>query len=188
MAKSLYKARIEHNEHTIELLYKAEYFAFEKLRVLLRLAAGVAAVAAALLLSLPIWMKGMLLLIGAWLAVSLDFQSQVRADKALQERKAALPVMEYEFHESMFHLSGEGSMDIRYANLIHLTEDNGYFYLFLSKSSVCMIDKNTIKPYDVIAFKKFIEKKTGKQFVRDTSLLLINFYDILDMFKLRRKK
>lgn len=186
MSKCLYTAKIEHTEKTIEAIYKAEYFAFEKLRIYLRLGIGVGLIALALLNELPIWLKGIMLLIGAWLAVSSDFQAQVRADKALQERKAVLPKMEYVFHESTFHISGEGDMNVRYAQLIHLSEDKDYLYLFLSRNSVCMIDRKTIKPGDDAKFKAFIEKHTGLTFKREISLLAMSLYDILDGFKLRK--
>ena len=186
MSKCLYTAEIRHTEKTIESIYRAEYFAFEKLRIYARLAVGVAFIAFALITNLPTWAKGILLLIGAWLAVSSDFQAQIRADKALQERRAALPKMEYEFHESTFHISGEGDMNARYAQLIHLSEDKDYFYLFLSRTSVCMIDRSSIRPKGDAAFKEFIEKRTDLKFKREISLLAMSLYDILDIFKLRK--
>lgn len=112
MADYLYRAKIPHTEKTVEQLYKMQYYVYEKPRMILRALIGFGLVAAAVLSSLPTWAKALLLLIGAWLLVSRDFPAAVRADKALSERKAKLPDMNYGFGPDKVHLSGEGSMSI----------------------------------------------------------------------------
>lgn len=47
--KILYRAQIKHTEKTVEQLYKTQYYAYEKLRVLLRIALGLALAIAAIL-------------------------------------------------------------------------------------------------------------------------------------------
>ena len=54
--KSKFTASIRHDAHTIELLYKTQYYAYDKLRIIARFIIGFALIAAALFMSLPIWM------------------------------------------------------------------------------------------------------------------------------------
>ena len=91
MADIRYRAEIQHTEKTIQRLYRTQYYAYDKLRLLLRGSLGAALILVAALSALPTWGKAVLLLIGAWLVVSGDFPAQLRADKALEQRKAALP-------------------------------------------------------------------------------------------------
>ena len=105
--KSKYSAGIKHNAQTIELLYKTQYYAYDKLRIITRFIIGFALIAAALFMSLPIWARGILLLTGTWLMSSSDFPAQVRADRVIQSRHNNFPEMHYEFHEGYFTVSGE---------------------------------------------------------------------------------
>lgn len=178
MAQALYRAKITHTEKTVEQLYKMQYYVYEKPRMIARMLIGFALVVLAAAMSLPTWAKAVLLLIGAWLLVSRDFPAAVRADKALSERKAKLPDMNYAFGPDTLHLSGEGSMDIPYKKLTRLVEDRQYLYLFLSRNSVCMMEKASVKPDDLMAFAKFLEEKTGLKWQAEKSFLSMSIYDI----------
>ena len=161
MAEYLYKAEINHTEKTIQDLYKMQYYTYEKIRIIIRFLLGLALIIMAVSLSLPIWGRGALLLLGTWLAVSFDFPAQVRADKVIQYRKGSLPGFSYEFFNDKIKLSSSynKSMDIPYKNLTILLHDKKYFYLVISKDSVCMIDKTTLEKSE--KFMNFIENKTG---------------------------
>lgn len=171
-----YTAYIYHDAKTIELLYKTQYYAYEKLRIIFRFIAGFALIAAALLLSLPLWARGILLLIGTWLVSSTDFPAQVRADKVIQARGGKFPEMHYDFHDEYFTVSGEGSMNIAYSKVSRLIHDSGYMYIFMSRDSVCMIDIKTLD--DTNAFMNFIESVTGHHWNKIKSLLSLTLYDI----------
>ena len=188
MAEPLYRASIRHTEKTVEQLYKTQYYVYEKKRILLRILIGFGLVITAVLTGLPTWVKALLLLIGAWLLVSRDFPAAVRADRAISERKAKLPNMNYEFHADRLHLSGEGSMDIPYKKLTHLIEDNEYLYLFLSRSSVCMMERASLKPPQILEFARFLEEKTGLSWRREKSFLNMSLYDFRRMLQDRKKK
>ena len=110
MAEICYRAKITHTEKTVEQLYKMQYYVYEKPRMLLRMLLGFGLVLTAVVTGIPNWGKALLLLAGAWLLVSKDFPAAVRADRALSERKARLPNMNYSFGPETVHLSGEGSM------------------------------------------------------------------------------
>lgn len=178
MSDTLYRAKISHTEKTVERLYKMQYYVYEKPHMLARLLVGFALVVAAVVSALPTWGKALLLLLGAWLLVSRDFPAAVRADRALSARKAGLPDMNYGFGADQLHLSGEGSMDIPYRKITHLVEDREYLYLFLSRSSVCMMEKASVKPADIMAFAAFLEEKTGLKWQAEKSFLSMSIYDI----------
>jgi hypothetical protein len=188
MATCRYSGKIDHTEKTIELLYKTQYYAYSKLRILARLLIGLAMVVVALTVDIPTWSKALLLLIGAWLLASKDFPAQAKADKALQERKAALPSMSYQFFGEYMLVSGEGSMEIPYKKFARLAEDKDYLYIFMSKDSVCMIDRATVKPRTTEELMKFISIKTGLQWRKEKSFLAINFWDLRQMLKDRKEK
>ena len=180
MSEYIYKAGIDHTEKTIQELYKTQYYTYEKIRIIIRFLIGLALIIAAVSLYLPIWGRGAMLLLGTWMAVSTDFPAQVRADKVLQSRKGNLPGFIYEFFDDKIKLSSNynKSMDIPYNKLTKLLYDKEYFYLFISKKSVCMIDKKTFFNQDTEDFMKFIENKTGMKFLIQKSILAMNIHDI----------
>ncbi len=183
MADSFYRAKITHTEKTVEQLYKMQYYVYEKPRILLRMLIGFGLVVAAVATGFPTWAKALLLLIGAWLLVSRDFPAAVRADRALSERKARLPDMSYSFGEKAVRLTGEGSMDLPYKKFTKLVEDKQYVYLFVSRNSVCMMEKDSVKPADIMAFAKFVEDKTGLKWRAEKSFLSMSIYELRQAFK-----
>ena len=188
MADIRYRAEIQHTEKTIQRLYRTQYYAYDKLRLLLRGSLGAALILVAALSALPTWGKAVLLLIGAWLVVSGDFPAQLRADKALEQRKAALPHMYYTFYGDHLMLSGEGRMDIPYRKLSRLAQDEQYLYLFVSRDSVCMLERASLQPQDGEGFTAFIAEKTGLVWRREKGLLSLNLVDLILMFRDRRKQ
>lgn len=188
MADYLYRAKITHTEKTVEQLYKMQYYVYEKPRMLMRALIGFGLVVAAVAAGLPTWGKALLLLLGAWLLVSRDFPAAVRADRALSERKAKLPNMSYCFGPDKVHLSGEGNMDISYKKFTRLVEDRQYLYLFISRNSVCMMEKESVKPSDLMGFAEFMAKKTGLEWRAEKSFLSMSIYDIRRAFRDMRNK
>lgn len=188
MAESFYRAKITHTAKTVEQLYKMQYRVYEKPRILLRLLIGFGLVVAAVAAGFPTWARALLLLVGAWLLVSRDFPASVRADRALTERKAKLPNMNYSFGPEAVHLSGEGSMDIPYGKFTRLVEDRQYLYLFVSRNSVCMLERDSVKPDDIMAFAKFLEEKTGLGWRAEKSFLSMSVYDLRQALRDMRGK
>lgn len=186
MASFQFYGKIEHTEKTIMALYRAQYHAYEKPQMLLWMGFGFALIMIAAFATIPMWAKTILLLIGAWLVISMDFPSQVRADRAVEARRGNLPKMEYEFHKDAVKVSGEGSMSIPYKKIVRLAEDKGYLYMFMDKDSICMVDRNTIKPKSVDEFKEFMAKKTGLDWQNEKSLLAMNLADVILIFRNRK--
>ena len=178
--KSKYTAYIHHNAKTIEQLYKTQYYAYDKLRIITRFIIGFVLIAIALFLPLSLWLRGILLLSGTWLVSSTDFPAQVRADKVIQSRHNNFPEMHYDFYDGYFNVSGEGSMNISYDKISRLIYDSHYLYIFMSRDSVCMIDIKTLD--DVNEFMKFIETVTCKIWHKEKSLLVFNIEDIKRIF------
>ena len=187
MAASQFTAKIEHTEKTIESLYRAQYHAYEKPQMLAWMAVGFVMIFVAAFSSFPSWAKAVLLLIGAWMVVSMDFPALIRADRAVSTRNATLPKMEYEFHKDQFKVSGEGSMSIPYKKIVKLTEDRNFLYIILGKNSICMIDRNTVKPKSDAELKEFLKEKTKLDWLNEKSFLLMNLSDVILMFRNRKK-
>lgn len=188
MADCRYRARIDHTEKTILTLFRVEYRVYEQKKMLLRFLAGLAIVFAGVFAPLPTWARAILMLIGAWLVASLDFPSQLRADRTLEARKGLLPRMRYEFYDDELRLSGEGAMSIPYGKLDRLVEDREHLYLFLSRDSVCMLSRDTLQPKEPEAFKTFLAEKTGLVWRRERGLLSLDLADLILMYRDRNKK
>ncbi len=188
MAAERYTARIDHTEKTINALFRAEYHAFEQRRMLFRFLLGLGLILAAFLVPMPKWVKAILLLLGAWFAASLDFPSQIRADRTIEARHGVLPGMRYEFHPDRVVLTGEGSMTIPYGKFTRLMQDRDYLYLFISRDSVCMLERASLKPQPPETFMRFIEEKTGLNWRREFSYFSLNLADILQILRDRGKK
>ena len=143
---------------------------------------------AAILTGIPTWAKVLMLLLGTWLLASGDFPASVRADRALSERKAALPGMDYAFYADRLHLEGEGSMDIPYGKLTRLVEDAAYLYLFVSRDSVCMLERGSVSPPPDTELMQFLGEKTGLPWRKEKAFLSMNIYDFLQMIRDLRGK
>lgn len=186
MASYQFQGKIEHTEKTIISLYRAQYHAYEKPQMIVWMAVGFVMIAIAVFTSLPTWAKALLLLIGAWLIVSMDFPAQVRADRAVSARHGSLPKMQYEFHKDQMKISGEGSMSIPYKKIERLAEDKFYLYIFTGKDSICMIDKSSVSPKTDAELKEFLTTKTKLYWSNEKSFLALNLADIIMIFRNRK--
>lgn len=65
---------------------------YEQKKMLFRFLIGLAIIFAGVFITLPTWARAILLLIGAWFIASLDFPSQLRADRTLEARKGVLSI------------------------------------------------------------------------------------------------
>lgn len=181
--KRYYEGRIEHNSDTIRRLFKAEYDTYELKKVIFRLLTGAVLTIAGLIGTFPMVLQAMLLMAGCWLVVSRDFPSKCRADRVLEKRKQALPVIRAAFYENHVGLDGEGHMDLKYSEVQYLVEEKGYYFLFFSKDSACMIDGKTLKPDSAEDFKAFLSGKTGLEWRENTSWLNMSLMDLFRMLQ-----
>lgn len=186
MTDYLFYGKIDHNEHTIEELFKCQYYTYKKGKIITRLATGFVMVLIAVVLDLPMWAKGILLLFGAWFLVSKSFRAEIRADRAVEARHGALPKMQYKFFEESFRVTGEGSTELKYTKIERLVEDKQYLYVFMGADSVCMIERDSIKPQDTEHFMKFLTEKTNLQWQKDKGILSMTLWDVVNMMKEKR--
>ncbi|MBQ7221262.1 MAG: hypothetical protein IJS28_09810 [Synergistaceae bacterium] len=176
--KPVYTAKIEHTRKTLTLLFRTQYYTFEKTGIAVRFCVGLVLVFLAVAVPLPVWARALLLLPGTWLAVSTDFPAQVQADKVVSARKGKLPVMQYEFFADSVKVSGEGSMNLTYKSFSALRYDTEYCYLIISRESICMMEK----PDNWEEFMKFAAGKTGLTWQKDKSFLAMNLQDFRETF------
>ena len=187
--KILFKAKIEHNEDTIEKMYVARYNSYEKLRAISRPAIGLVMVFVAAFANVSNIFRALLLLVGAWLLVSGDFPAQIKADRVMQARHGSVPEMKYEFYSSEMRIIENGqSKNMKYGKIARLVTDFDYFYLFFSKDSCCMVDRKTIGPGTDEELAALLADKSGAEWRQDRPLLSMNFYNIRNMIRDRRKK
>lgn len=178
---------IQHTEDTIQRLFRTEYYTYEKLRLIMRMAAGGAMVVAGALAALPMAVKGILMLVGCWLIVSKDFPADVRADRTVDARKGELPRNTCTFYDKRMELDGEGHMRIKYDQFERFIEDDEYLYLFLGKKSVCMVERSSVEHGSDQQLMEFLEKRTGLHWARNKSLLMMNLSDLLQAIRDRRR-
>jgi len=188
MTDYLFFGKIDHNEQTIEELFKCQYYTYKKGKIITRLATGFVMVLLAVVLDLPMWGKGLLLLFGSWFLVSKSFRAQIRADRAMEARHGSLPQMQYKFYEDGFRVTGEGSAELKYGKIDRLVEDKQYLYVFMGPDSVCMIERESVKPQNAEELMKFLSDKTHLEWKKDKTILAMNLWDVVALFKERNGK
>lgn len=186
--KASFIGSVQHTPDTIQLLYKTEYYTYDTLRILSRFLLGAALIVGGLMMALPRVVQIPLLLAGCWLIVSKDFPAAVRADRALDTRKAALPMHICSFFENRVELTGEGSMRLDYQKFQRLIEDESYLYLFLGRQSVCMVEKDGVEGGSPEELKAFVAQRTGLSWQRNRSLLTMNLADLRQAVRDRRTR
>ena len=178
-----FQGRIEHDKDTITLLFKVAYDTFEVKRILIRFIIGVIMAILGLFGGFNHAIQGLLIMVGAWLIVSRDFPPKVRADRTLEERKQALPILVSTFYDDRMELSGEGRMTLRYKDFQYIVEENDYLFLFLHKNSACMIDSKTLEPDSLEAFKDFVSRKTNLQWQSNISWFNMSLKELIQILR-----
>jgi hypothetical protein len=185
--KGRFVGSVQHTEETIQRLYQTQYYTYETMRMLSRMGIGAILVVSPFLLQLPMAVRAIMLMLGCWLLVSRDFPPSLRADRALEARKGALPLNVCTFFEDCVELEGEGSMKIPYPKFQRLVEDDSYLYLFLGKNSLCMVEKDTVSGGTEEELKAFVAKHTGLSWGKNRSLLSMNLMDLHRAWKDRKR-
>jgi len=79
-------------------------------------------------------------------------------------------------------------MDIPYSKFTRLVEDRQFLYLFVTRNSICMMEKDSLKPADLMAFAKYMEDKTGLKWRAEKPFLSMSIYDLRRAFRDMREK
>lgn len=176
-----FEATMMHDDDTIRLMFKTEYYTYEKLRLMLRYVLAIALVAAALLAGLPVVGQGVCMAIGAWLFVTPDFPSKVRAEGVIQQRGGQKSSVTLTFDGKSIGI-GNGAQ-IPYAQIDRLIEDKDYFYIFKDKQTAVMVPKSNITPSGEEAFRTYIQEKTDRKFETNKNFLNMNLRDLIAMIR-----
>ena len=172
-----YEAVMVYDDETIRRMFKTEYYTYEKLRLIGRYALAIALIAAALLTGMPTIPQAICLMIGAWLFVTPDFPSKVRAEGVIQHRGGRTSSVTLTFDGKTIGI-GNGQT-IPYTAVDCLIEDEKYYYIFRDKQTAVMVPRNGVTVGNPEDFRGYIELKTGKQFESTKNLLNMNLKDVL---------
>ena len=176
-----FEAEMVHDDETIRLMFKTEYYTYEKTRLLARYALAVALIAAALLGGLPTIVQAICLMIGAWLFAAPDFLSKVRAEGVIQQRGGQTSSVQMTFDDKKIGI-GNG-LTIAYDEIDRLIEDDRYYYIFRDKQTAVMVLKGGVSGGSEEDFRTHIEQRTGKMFAANKSILTMNLKDVLHMLR-----
>ncbi len=179
--KSVYQASITFDDDTIRRMFRAEYFTYERMQLLTRIAIGAVLILLGVLTNLPLGAKAIAMMIGVWLVVSLDFPSKVRAETVLQARGGQKSQVSYLF--DMKKIAIENGPEYAYSQVDRVVEDKEYFFVFMDRQTAVMIPKDKLKPANADAFRSFLEEKTGKHAGTEMNLLTMNLKDVHQMMK-----
>lgn len=92
-----------------------------------------------------------------------------KTDKELKSDKIKNNIVNYYFfYEKYFRIKNElGNDKIKYHKLYRIYESENYFYLYLDKYNVFIIDKSGFTFGTAVSFEKFIKDKTWFKFRKD---------------------
>ena len=178
-----FNTEIEYTQETVHLLYKTSYGIYERRRALIRMGMGFLMAMAGLFLDLHMIFQAMLLMGGAWLMVSRDFPAKMRATDALEKRQGNLPKLGVEFHDQYLLLLEGKSMKLKYSEAEYLVEDDALIFLFFSRDSAVLVEKEHLQGGSLEEFKAFLEEKTGRTFYRPQSWLQMSLRDVVGLLR-----
>lgn len=176
-----FEAIMVYDDDTIRRMFKTEYYTYERLRLVGRYVMAIALIAAALLSGMPTIPQAICLMIGAWLFISPDFPSKVRAEGVIQQRGGQTSTVEMTFDGKEIGI-GNG-LTIAYDEIDRLIEDDRYYYIFRDKQTAVMVLKGGISGGSEEDFRAHIEQRTGKMFAANKSILTMNLKDVLHMLR-----
>lgn len=187
MKKSVvyFEANTIFDDDSIRWLFQAEYYSYERIKMVLRSAFGALLLAAALFFVRSTTIRGVLLMIGCWFLVSTDFPSRIRAEQVIQSRNGMKSSVLYKFTQDAVIIDQTGR-SLRYDNIDRMLVDKRCFYLFENRQNAVMVPRSTWNSEKQQEFVSFLSEKTGKEWKQSKSLLSLNLRDLLDMLRDRR--
>jgi len=117
---------------------------------------------------------------GCVLMMNTDMGARRRARVLTQQLNGYVPKMDYTFGEESFRgVTDKEDHSFRYEDLIRISDDGKYWYLFPDQKSGFMIDPATLQPENRAAFKEHIAARAGIQWTSAGRLLsmgLLTFF------------
>ena len=121
---------------------------------------------------------------GLLLIPGMFFLERMNLKRDLEQRKGKVRKVTYYFKDEAVNCSEPGSdHDFPYDGYCLLAEDNSYFYLFIARKMVMLVDKSTLKPHRIDDFKAYMTEKTGLPWMKTTPVSFL-----VRVFTYRRKK
>lgn len=170
------------DDDAIRYMFQAEYYSYERLKILLRAGFGALILAAALFFVNVTALKTILMLIGCWFLVSTDFPSRMRAEQVIQSRNGQKSQVRYQFTGDEVLIDKTGR-SIPYDRIDRMLVDKRCFYLFESRQNAVMIPRSIWSNEKQQKFVDFLSEKTGKEWKQTRSFLSMNLRDLCDMIR-----
>ena len=180
-SKNHFEAAVLFDRATILRMFRTEYYAFERLQLLTRLLIAAILLFMGLFGGLPQIATIPCLAVGAWLIVSLDFPSKVRAERVLQQQGEQPSKVRYRFNDTGIYV--ENGAHLKYEQVGRLIEDDEYFYIFQDRQFAVMVPKTALLPDSPERFRKYIARQCGMEWKRSGSFLMVDRKDFVQMLQ-----
>lgn len=180
-SKNHFEATMVFNDETIRLMFRTEYYTYERMQLLSRYAIALVLLFMAIWVELPTAAKVLCLLVGCWLFFAGDFPSRIQAEGVLQQRGGAETTVKCRVNEKGFDVENGTHFD--YAQVDRLVYDKEYYYIFQNRQSAIMFPRESLVPGNPERFEKYIAKMTGKEWKRTGGLLALNWRDLRQMIQ-----
>ena len=168
---------MQHSAETIRQLSKMQYDTFQIWRKIAQVACGAILIYLGLAMSSSLIIAAICMLFGCLLFTGTDMPARHRADKVIKALDGKYPRTDYIFRDRSFEICADSHETIPYASLIHLGEDKGYLYLYISRTSAYMIDKSSIE--DLAAVKEAVCRETGMSWQGPRTLSYYSIFSII---------
>jgi len=159
-------AHIKHSEETIKAMARAQYESFRPKSYYIMMVSALLLLALALFIpSIGQGFKTLMIMLGCFGIVGLGSPPRQLAKQVIHNLKGRFPNMGYTFTEKSVQLTGADVSVLEYKEIIHLSEDNRYLYIFIKNRSAFMLERSSAKP-DVQELKQLVAEKTGLVWTR----------------------
>lgn len=179
--KNHFEATMTYNDETIRLMFRTEYYTYERMRLLTRMAIALVLLFMAILVELPAAAKVVCLLVGCWLFVARDFPSRIQAERVLAQRNGAASTVKCRLNDRGIEVEDGSRFD--YAQVDRLVRDKDYYYIFQSRQAAVMLARASLVPGNPERFEKFVARMTGKEWKQTRSLLALDRRELRQMIQ-----
>lgn len=179
-ASVYFEAETVFNDDAIRWMFRAEYYSYERLKILFRAGLGLLLLLLAFFFVKITAVKGVLMLIGCWFMVSTDFPSRMRAEQLIESRKGQTSKVRYQFTGDSVLIDQTGR-SLPYDKIDRMLVDKRCFYLFESRQNAVMVPRGIWAEEKQQRFVDFLSEKTGKEWKQNRSMLSMNLRELLDM-------
>lgn len=179
-ASVYFEAETVFNDDAIRWMFQAEYYSYERLKILFRAGLGLLLLLLAFFFVKITAVKGVLMLIGCWFMVSTDFPSRMRAEQLIESRKGQTSKVRYQFTGDSVLIDQTGR-SLPYDKIDRMLVDKRCFYLFESRQNAVMVPRGIWAEEKQQKFVDFLSEKTGKEWKQNRSMLSMNLRELLDM-------